>query len=122
LKKLLIKVASEFNVGLQTIADILRGNGFEVEVKPTAFITAEMYDCLVAEFSPVSNSTLSQDVQLDRLSQRLGTSIVASLKHAGCTTARQVLEMSAEELVVKTELEERMVLDVLRILEEEMKV
>ncbi|MBP8724676.1 MAG: hypothetical protein KBF37_00150 [Saprospiraceae bacterium] len=120
--KSLIKVASEFNVGLQTIIDILTANGFDVEARPRSSVTAEMYDCLVAELSPVSKSTLSQDVELDRLEERLGANVLASLKQAGCSTARQVLELSVEELVVKTKLEERMVLDVLRILEEEIKV
>ena len=47
----LIKVAKNFNVGLHTIVETLRDNGFsEVEDKPTAEITDEMLDVLQKEF------------------------------------------------------------------------
>ncbi|MBP8724677.1 MAG: translation initiation factor IF-2 [Saprospiraceae bacterium] len=48
--KLLIKVASEFNVGLQTVVDALKGKGFDIEAKPTAKITDEMLEVLLKEF------------------------------------------------------------------------
>ena len=47
----LIKVAKNFNVGLHTIVETLRNNGFpDVEEKPTANITDEMLDILNQEF------------------------------------------------------------------------
>ena len=47
----LIKVAKNFNVGLHTIVETLRDNGFsEVEEKPTAEITDEMLSILEKEF------------------------------------------------------------------------
>lgn len=47
----LIKVAKDFNVGLHTIVETLRTNGFsEVEEKPTAEITDEMLKVLQKEF------------------------------------------------------------------------
>ncbi|MCC6752512.1 MAG: translation initiation factor IF-2 [Saprospiraceae bacterium] len=48
--KLLIKVASEFNVGLQTVVDALKAKGYEVDPKPTAKITDEMLAVLLKEF------------------------------------------------------------------------
>ena len=46
----LVKIAKELNVGTTTIVDHLLQNGFEIENKPTAKITDEMYDVLVKEF------------------------------------------------------------------------
>jgi translation initiation factor IF-2 len=47
----LIKVAKDFNVGLHTIVETLRSNGFSgVEEKPTAEITDEMLTVLQKEF------------------------------------------------------------------------
>ncbi|MCB0658614.1 MAG: translation initiation factor IF-2 [Saprospiraceae bacterium] len=49
-KRLLVKVAKELNVGTSTIIEHLQNNGFEVENKPTANISDEMYDELMKEF------------------------------------------------------------------------
>ncbi len=48
--KRLVKIAKELNVGTTTIVDHLTKNGFEVENKPTAKITDEMYNELLKEF------------------------------------------------------------------------
>lgn len=46
----LVKVAKELNVGVGTIVEHLNNNGFEVENRPTAQITDEMYNELLKEF------------------------------------------------------------------------
>ena len=46
----LVKIAKELNVGTSTIVDHLTANGFEIDNKPTAKITDEMYDELLKEF------------------------------------------------------------------------
>ncbi|MDH3651774.1 MAG: hypothetical protein OEQ53_18970, partial [Saprospiraceae bacterium] len=46
----LVKIAKELNVGTTTIVDHLISTGFEIENKPTAKISDEMYDELVREF------------------------------------------------------------------------
>ena len=46
----LVKIAKELNVGTTTIVDHLLANGFEIENKPTAKITDQMYDALLQEF------------------------------------------------------------------------
>ncbi len=46
----LVKIAKELNVGTTTIVDHLLSSGFEIENKPTAKITDEMYDALLLEF------------------------------------------------------------------------
>lgn len=48
--KLLVKVATELNVGLSTVVEHLQKKGFELENKPTAKVTDEMYAELVKEF------------------------------------------------------------------------
>jgi len=47
----LAKVASNFNVGIDTIAERLSKKGFEIDAKPTTKITGEMYQVLEQEFS-----------------------------------------------------------------------
>lgn len=46
----LIKVAKELNIGTGTITEYLAKKGFNVENKPTAKLTDEMYQVLVKEF------------------------------------------------------------------------
>lgn len=48
--KLLIKVATEFNMGLTAIVEYLISKGFEVDNRPTSKITDEMYGELLKEF------------------------------------------------------------------------
>lgn len=59
------------------------------------------------------------DVDLDEFSDAIEPWVIEALKNVGCDTARQVLELSAEELVRRTDLEEETVREVLRILAEE---
>ncbi len=47
----IIKVARELNVGKSTIVDHLKNKGFEVEDKPNAKLTEEMYEELLREFA-----------------------------------------------------------------------
>ena len=47
----LVKIAKELNVGTTTIVEHLKNSGFEVENKPTAKISDEMYNELLKEFS-----------------------------------------------------------------------
>lgn len=50
MEKRLVKVAKEFNVGTSTVVEHLQKVGFEVENKPTAKISDEMYEELMKEF------------------------------------------------------------------------
>lgn len=59
------------------------------------------------------------DVDLEEFGDAIEPWVIEALKNVGCDTARQVLELSAEELVRRTDLEEETVRDVLRILAEE---
>jgi len=48
--KRLIKIAKELNVGTSTIVEHLHSSGFEIENKPTAKVSEEMYAELLKEF------------------------------------------------------------------------
>ena len=49
--KRLIKIAKELNVGTSTIVEHLHNHGFDIDNKPTAKITDDMYDELLKEFA-----------------------------------------------------------------------
>ncbi len=59
------------------------------------------------------------DVALDEFTDEIESWVIEELKAIGCDTARSVLELSAEELVKRTDLEEETILDVLSILKSE---
>jgi N utilization substance protein A len=59
------------------------------------------------------------DVDLEEFNDAIEPWVIETFKNIGCDTARQVLELSAEELIRRTDLEEETVREVLRILSEE---
>ena len=56
------------------------------------------------------------DVDLDEFSDEIEPWVIETLKGIGCDTARQVLELSAAELLRRTDLEEETVNEVLGVL------
>lgn len=61
------------------------------------------------------------DVDLDEFKDEIEDWIIDSLKNIGCDTARSVLDLSMEELVRRSDLEEETITDVLNILKAEFK-
>ncbi len=59
------------------------------------------------------------DVDLDEFKDEIDNWIIDALKGIGCDSARSVLELSKEELLRRTDLEEETVIDVLNILRSE---
>lgn len=59
------------------------------------------------------------DVDLDEFSDEIEAWVIDALKEIGCDTARSVLDLSPEELIRRTDLEEETIKDVLRILASE---
>ena len=59
----LIKIAKELNVATSTIVEYLSKSGFDIENKPTAKISDDMYDELLKEFS----NSMAEKVQADSL-------------------------------------------------------
>ncbi len=61
----------------------------------------------------------SEDVDLSEFSDEIDEWIIDELKNIGCDTAKSVLELSIEELVKRTDLEEETIKEVMRILKSE---
>ena len=60
-----------------------------------------------------------EDVDLDEFADEIDQWILDSFKKVGCDTAKSVLELSKEELVKRTDLEEETIEEVMRILRAE---
>lgn len=63
-----------------------------------------------------NNEIEIDDVDLDEFADEIDGWIIDSLKEIGCDTARSVLDLSKEELVRRTDLEEETVQEVLNVL------
>jgi N utilization substance protein A len=61
----------------------------------------------------------TEDVDLEEFSDEIESWILDELKNIGCDTAKSVLELSTEELVKRTDLEEETVKEVKQILQSE---
>jgi N utilization substance protein A len=59
------------------------------------------------------------DVDLEEFSDEIDSWIIEEFKSIGCDTAKSVLELSVEELVKRTDLEEETVNEVMKILKSE---
>jgi N utilization substance protein A len=60
-----------------------------------------------------------EDVDLDEFSDEIEEWIIQELKNIGCDTAKSVLELTAEDLEKRTDLEEETIQEVMRILASE---
>lgn len=59
------------------------------------------------------------DIDLDEFTDEIESWVIDELKRVGCDTGRSVLELTAEELERRTDLEKETIEDVRRILTEE---
>ena len=59
------------------------------------------------------------DVPLEEFADEIEEWIIDQLKSIGCDTARSVLELSQEDLISRTDLEEETIADIIRIIKEE---
>ena len=59
------------------------------------------------------------DVSLDEFSDEIEAWVLKELKAIGCDTARSVIDISVEELMRRTDLEEETINDVVSILKDE---
>lgn len=67
-----------------------------------------------------TDQAVSEDVDLEEFADEIDNWILDELKSIGCDTARSVLELSVEDLVKRTDLEEETVKEIRKILEEEL--
>ena len=59
------------------------------------------------------------DIDLEEFSDEIEEWVLDELKRIGCDTARSVLDLTVEELVRRSDLEEETVKDIRRLLQEE---
>lgn len=69
MEKQLIKVAKEFNIGKDSIVEYLSAKGFEIENKPNAKVSDDMYDMLLKH--PEFKSSIKDKVEADLLKNRV---------------------------------------------------
>ena len=86
--KRLSKIAREFNVGILTITEFLKKNGYTMDTNPNTKVTDECYDLLVKEYDPDRKTKEASD-KLD-----LGTS---RIKKESITLESSEAEVVAEE-------------------------
>lgn len=67
-----------------------------------------------------NNEIEIDDVEIDEFRDVLEPWVIDEFKAIGCDTARSILELEVEELVRRTDLEEETILEVVRVLAEEM--
>ena len=90
----LSKAAKEFNVGLHTIVDYLLEKGIEIEAKPTAKISGEMYEMLVQEFQD------EKAVKEESKKKEIDTSKHQSIKIGDDDTLAKTEEKEAEDDII----------------------
>ena len=74
---------------------------------------------LLNKFPHIGNVIIEDDVEIEEFSDVLEDWIIDSLKAIGCDTARSVMALSAEDLVLRTDLEKETVDEILDILSSE---
>ena len=70
-------------------------------------------------FRDVQEDELEYDIDLDEFADEIEGWVIDEFKKIGCDTALSVLELSVEDLVRRTDLEQETIVDVQRILKEE---
>jgi len=70
-------------------------------------------------YRETENEEDEEDVPLDEFSDEIEEWILEELKAIGCDTAKSVLDLSAEDLVARTDLEEETIQEVISILKSE---
>ncbi len=95
----LAKAASEFNVAISHIADLLKSKGFTVDVKPTTKLSDEMYTQLLKEFG--------RDKDLKDKADSLNIGIGRKLEKEKSEKVEEIIEpvKKVEEAVVAEKIE-----------------
>lgn len=84
-------------------------------------LAQELTEFSIDVFRDIQESDMEYDIDLDEFADEIETWIIDELKKVGCDTALSVLELSVEDLVRRSDLEEETIRDVRRILEDEFK-
>lgn len=82
-------------------------------------LAQELTEMTIDVFRDMPDEELEYDIDLDEFSDEIDGWVIDELKKVGCDTALSVLELSDEDLIRRTDLEEETIKDVRKILEEE---
>ncbi|HRO44177.1 MAG TPA: transcription termination factor NusA [Flavipsychrobacter sp.] len=82
-------------------------------------LAQELTGMSIDVYRDVQEEGVDYDIDLDEFSDEIDEWVIDEFKKIGCDTALSVLELSVEELVRRTDLEEETVKDVQRILQAE---
>lgn len=84
-------------------------------------LAQELTGLSIDVFRDMPDEVMEYDIDLDEFSDEIDEWVIDEFKKVGCDTALSVLELSDEDLVRRTDLEEETVKDVRKILEAEFK-
>lgn len=84
-------------------------------------LAQELTGLSIDVFRDMPDEVMEYDIDLDEFSDEIDEWVIDEFKKVGCDTALSVLELSDEDLIRRTDLEEETVKDVRKILEEEFK-
>jgi N utilization substance protein A len=82
-------------------------------------LAQELTGVSIDVYRDVREEGIDYDIDLDEFADEIDEWVIDEFKKIGCDTALSVLELSVEELVRRTDLEEETVKDVQRILQAE---
>ncbi len=74
----LIKIASEINIGRDAIVSFLQNKGFDIENKPTAFLTPEMADMVYEKFKKELKLAEKQREKVEKMKEARKTAVAVS--------------------------------------------
>ena len=77
-KTRLFKIASEINIGKDTIVEYLNSKGFDIENKPTSSVTEEMLDAIYDKFKNEKRAAEKQREKLEKHKQLRKTAVEKS--------------------------------------------
>ena len=86
------KVATDFNVGIQTLVDYLAKKGHQVEPSPTTKISDEQYELLATAFQ----GERKVKEEADKIELITGTNRVVEAQ------SKELPEAESEEVIIKT--------------------
>lgn len=96
----LVKAAKELNVGISTITTFLADKGFDIDNKPTAKLSTDMYDALLTEYA-------DEKLLKERAEQiELGKKLKEKEEAEAAAKALKAKEAKAEEEAAKAAAEE----------------
>ena len=82
-------------------------------------LACELTEYDIDVFCESEGETEEYDIDLDEFSDEIDTWVIDELKRVGCDTARSVMDLSAEELERRTDLEKETIDEVKRVLKAE---